>query len=283
MRTHDHAQALALAELLRDVPAEVAHARRLRPRALLGAEGLRRARPVGEEGVRPEDVVDDAVQGLLQARGLERPLDRAQRLEAPLPVPEPAMHNEDLVADSGRQREPLECPVARLEHRVAGDLAELLVTHLVEPERAISRHLAVLVHVLVVAPVQPNAPRVEDLHGEEQRDDLELVAAAVDPIAVEDVGHAGHVERRVGAAIEVEQHEEVAQLPMDVAKDLGGNGHFRDNGLPLEDLLRPLAEQLQLPREAPAAEEPAQEAAIALAINWQRGRPRGVVAVVARH
>ena len=71
----------------------------------------------------------------------------------------------------------------------------------------------------MVAPHERDALRVDDLQREEQHDDLQLVGAAVHPVAVEDVRDAGLV---VGEAEVVQQQQHVAELAVDVAEDPRG-------------------------------------------------------------
>ena len=83
------------------------------------------------------------------------------------------------------------------------------------------------------------------LEREEQHDHLELVRAAVDPIAVEnirarlDVAAAGV--RRV--AIQPEQQQQVPQLTVDVSEDLRGRRRAYERRLRGDDGLHPRSER----------------------------------------
>ena len=70
---------------------------------------------------------------------------------------------------------------------------------------------------------------VHGLEGKEQHDGLQLMRPSVDPVAVEDVRGRLHVASLVGGrAIVGEEQQQVAQLAVHVAEDLGGRLHVHE-------------------------------------------------------
>mmetsp|Transcript_10546 Transcript_10546/g.32848 ORF Transcript_10546/g.32848 Transcript_10546/m.32848 type:complete len:466 (+) Transcript_10546:571-1968(+) len=141
------------------------------------------------------------------------------------------MQNEDNSTHERCNGQPVEGAVQGLIDRLPL-LGQLLLHVLVE---------AVLLHVLVhtaefVVPAhKEDLRRVGGLQGEEQADDLQLVCATVDPVAVEHIGARLHVAPAVRwQPVEAEEQQQVTQLAMHVAEDLGGRGHAHERGLRLQ-------------------------------------------------
>ena len=86
---------------------------------------------------------------------------------------------------------------------------------------AVRSHSLTLAAALVVAAHEPHALRVEDLERQEQRDNLELMGAAVEPISVKHVACRLDVAAAVRReAVVRKQQQQVTELPVHVAKDL---------------------------------------------------------------
>mmetsp|Transcript_9556 Transcript_9556/g.29584 ORF Transcript_9556/g.29584 Transcript_9556/m.29584 type:complete len:371 (-) Transcript_9556:457-1569(-) len=207
---HDGLDVVALAELLRDVRAEVQHQA---PVAVAGravhAEG---PLPRLGHGVGPEDVVDvpllpDRLRG-------HRPRHVLQVLQVPLAVAQAAVHHQDLAAHQAAQGQVVE--------GVLEGLVDLLpaVQGAAGGAEAHGPHVLVLVPELVVATHQEDLVRVGHLEREDQAHGLQLVRAAVHPVAVEDVGRAVLVRE----AEVLEPEEEVPELAVEVAEDARGHG-----------------------------------------------------------
>ena len=89
-------------------------------------------------------------------------------------------------------------------------------------DEARDAHRRILLAKLMVATHEHDALRVEAFERKEKRHHLQLVGAAVDKVAVEDVRDALNVARRAvrGEAVQLEELEQVAQLAVHVAKHL---------------------------------------------------------------
>eukprot|EP00408_Alexandrium_pacificum_P067502 CAMPEP_0171160812 /NCGR_PEP_ID=MMETSP0790-20130122/3749_1 /TAXON_ID=2925 /ORGANISM="Alexandrium catenella, Strain OF101" /LENGTH=238 /DNA_ID=CAMNT_0011625355 /DNA_START=119 /DNA_END=832 /DNA_ORIENTATION=+ len=206
---HDEVEPVGGAEGLRDVPAKLD--RVLAPGGAVHAENAG-ACLVVLDWVGPEDVPEPLVLRTLKVVVGEWPPDAVQIVDGPLAVADAAVQREDPASDQSRQWQVLEClldgavgcrPSLRAEG-LAGLLEAVALVHVV---------------VLVVAAVQKDVVRVEDLQREEDGDHLQLVLAPVHKVAVEDHGRAL---RRAGHAEGVEKQQHVAELAVDVPEYLAG-------------------------------------------------------------
>mmetsp|Transcript_123662 Transcript_123662/g.344221 ORF Transcript_123662/g.344221 Transcript_123662/m.344221 type:complete len:363 (+) Transcript_123662:245-1333(+) len=199
VRADDQVNPFALAEGLRDVPAKRLHERVVLC-AVTGmhAEGLNRVLAIGHQRIRPEGVVNHDARctgNILQpARSLHRP----HLVQGPISLPEAPVQHQDAAVNASRKGQPIKRVVEGFERLLGGATRKVLHACPVEAKGSLERRLDVLPPVFVVPPVQPDARRVHDLEGEQQHDDLKLVATPVNPIAIEHVGHlsgevdAGH-------------------------------------------------------------------------------------------
>jgi len=190
VRARDERQVVEAVELFDDVGAkEVARAAR------------REAPPVNVLGVGPHEVAHGAL-----VRHLDLAVQHADLVQRVDGGRQAAVHAEDAVLDERGEREVVKDVDAVAPHVDGAVLAQALVVEAVDL-RDLAR--------LVVAADERDAVGVAHLEREQQQERLDAVVAAVHKVAQEDVV-------RVGAlAAHLEQLNQVVELPVDVAADLG--------------------------------------------------------------
>ena len=99
--------------------------------------------------------------------------------------------------------------------------------------------MVVLVAELVVPAIQEDLAWKRRFEGENEGEDLELMAPAVDPVAVEDVGRPG----ARGEAEVLEEDQEIPELPVQVAVDARRDSAALQSFLAAHDLLDVLGER----------------------------------------
>mmetsp|Transcript_95503 Transcript_95503/g.270105 ORF Transcript_95503/g.270105 Transcript_95503/m.270105 type:complete len:246 (+) Transcript_95503:941-1678(+) len=222
------------------------------------------------------------------------------------------MQHKGSAADARRERQPVERIVDGLEGLLPEDGAELVHASAVKAEETLHRRSNVLANVLVVASIQPHRIWVADLQCEQHRHHFELMAAPIDPIAVEHEGDTWTRQRLQGGsytktsghqrilfcrlarpAIEVEKEEEVAELTVHIPKNFGGGSDLGHDGLLLQHCLGCGAEGEQLLQYVAPAQHPGQDTlTLVIPGDWrpcrdvsgntiarQLGSPRAVEAI----
>mmetsp|Transcript_74017 Transcript_74017/g.176183 ORF Transcript_74017/g.176183 Transcript_74017/m.176183 type:complete len:263 (+) Transcript_74017:263-1051(+) len=174
------------------------------------------------ERIRPQHVVQDFVG--LQSSSAQRTRGVPHICHAPVPITNATVHNQNPFRQHAAEGQDLEASVHVIKHGLALWTSQARGTVLME---TLCLHVLVEVPLLVVASQQHHLIGISQLQSHYQCGDLQLVCSSIHPVTIENVGRP--VAGWEAKVVEKQQH--VAEVTMEVAKDLGWCARLADRWL----------------------------------------------------